>query len=77
MPHVVVKLIAGRPESLKRRLAEQIVRDVSSILEVDADSVSVALEDVRVGEWMSAVYEPEIAPALDTLYKQPGYGPRG
>ena len=30
MPHVVVKLMAGRSESVKRRLAEQLVKDVTT-----------------------------------------------
>jgi 4-oxalocrotonate tautomerase len=45
MPHVVVKLVAGRSEELKRWLAEQIVKDVTTILKVGEESVSVAIPD--------------------------------
>jgi 4-oxalocrotonate tautomerase len=76
VPHVVVKLLAGRPELVKRRLAEQIVQDVTTILGCDDASVSVAVEDVKPGEWTEAVYNVDIAPKWDSLYKEPGYDPR-
>ncbi len=76
MPHVVVKLLAGRPESVKRRLAEQIVKDVTTVLGCEDASVSVAVEDVLPGEWTATVYDVDIAPKWDTLYKEPGYDPR-
>ena len=76
MPHVVVKLMAGRPEQLKRRLAEQIVKDVTTILDCGEESVSVAIEDIGPGEWTEKVYEPDIAANWEKLYKEPGYGPR-
>ena len=76
MPHVVVKLMAGRPEQLKRHLAEQIVKDVTTILDCGEESVSVAIEDIGPGEWTEKVYEPDIAANWEKLYKMPGYGPR-
>jgi 4-oxalocrotonate tautomerase len=72
----VVKLLSGRPESVKRRLAEQIVHDVTTILGCDDASVSVAVEDVKPGEWTERVYDVDIGPKWDLLYKEPGYGPR-
>jgi 4-oxalocrotonate tautomerase len=76
VPHVVVKLIAGRPEAVKRQLADQIVQAVTASLHCDAESVSVALEEVASGEWMDAVYARDIVPNWETLYREPGYGPR-
>lgn len=76
MPHVVVKMMAGRTEQQKRRLAAEIVKDVMTILNVGDESVSVAIEDIKAGEWESKVYDPEIIPNWDKLYKEPGYGPR-
>jgi 4-oxalocrotonate tautomerase len=76
VPHVIVKLVAGRPESLKRRLAERIVKDVTTILRCEDASVSVAVEDVQPGEWARTVYDVDIAPKRDMLYKEPGYDPR-
>jgi 4-oxalocrotonate tautomerase len=75
VPHVVVKLLAGRPESVKRRLVEQIVQDVTTALGCEDASVSVAVEDVPPGAWTATVYDVDIAPKWATLYKQPGYDP--
>lgn len=76
MPHVVVKMKAGRSEELKRRLAEQIAADIVAVLGSKEASVSVAIQDVPPDDWVSQVYEAEIAPSWDTLYKKPGYGAR-
>lgn len=76
MPHVVIKMKAGRSEELKRRLVEQIASDVVTILGSKEASVSVAIVDVPPDDWISQVYDAEIAPAWDSLYKKPGYGSR-
>jgi 4-oxalocrotonate tautomerase len=75
MPHVVVKLMAGRSEQQKRRLADAIVKDVTEILNVGEESVSVAIEDVLAGDWTRKIYERDIVPNWDKLYKEPGYDP--
>lgn len=36
-------------------------------------AVSVAIEEVAENEWMDKVYEAEIRPNLERLYKKPGY----
>jgi len=73
MPHVVVKLWAGKSEKQKARLAEAITKDVTSILHYGDESVSVAMEEVTPEEWVDKVYKPEIKNNLDKLYKKTGY----
>jgi len=46
-PHVIVKLYPGRSEQQKIRLAEQIVKDVVSIIKCGEESVSVAIEEIK------------------------------
>lgn len=75
MPHVVVKLLAGRSEEQKSRLAAQLVKDVMAILNCGEESVSVAIEDIKAGEWADKVYNAEISPNWEKLYKKPGYHP--
>jgi 4-oxalocrotonate tautomerase len=75
MPHIVVKLVPGRSEEQKTRLAKEIVKDVISILNAEEDSVSVAIEEVDSQDWMETVYKPDIQDKWDTVYKKPGYGP--
>lgn len=75
MPHVIVKLLPGRSESQKARLAEQIVKDVVAIAKCDEGSVSVAIEEIQPEDWAEKVYRPEILNRPEKLYKKPGYNP--
>ena len=75
MPHVVVKLYVGRSEQQKIRLAAQIVKDLTAILNCGEESVSVAIEDIKPEDWAEKVYKADIAGNLDKLYKKPGYDP--
>lgn len=75
MPHVIVKLWPGRSEEQKRELSERIVKDMMASLGSSEASISVAIEEVPREQWTKAVYEPEIAPKMDKLYKKPGYKP--
>lgn len=76
MPHVVVKMKAGRPEELKQRLADQIAQTIASVLGSPNSSISVAMEDVPPDDWTSRVYDAEILPNWDRLYKKPGNSTR-
>ena len=73
MPHVIVKLWPGKSEQQKRRLAEAITKDVTTVLHYGDESVSVALEEVAPAEWAEKVYRPDIVEKAATLYKKPGY----
>ena len=75
MPHVIVKMYAGRGESEKKALAEEITRAVTKILGCGDDAVSVGIEDVSPRDWAEKVYRPEIVEKLELLYKEPGYKP--
>lgn len=73
MPHVIVKLYPGRSEQQKARLAEQIVKDVVSIVNCGEDSVSVSIQEVKPEDWAEKVYKPDILNSPGKLYKKPGY----
>jgi len=73
MPHVIVKLWPGKSEQQKRRLADAITRDVTTVLNYGDESVSVAFEEVTPDEWGEKVYRPDIVEKTATLYKKPGY----
>jgi 4-oxalocrotonate tautomerase len=76
MPHVIVKLWSGKSEQQKTRLAEAITKDVINILHYGEESVSVAMEEIKPGEWAEKVYRAELKDNLDKLYKKPGYDER-
>jgi 4-oxalocrotonate tautomerase len=75
MPHVIVKLWPGRTDEQKRRLAEEITKDVVEIVHCEEKVVSVAFEEVEREEWAEKVYRPDILNQEDKLYKKPGYNP--
>jgi 4-oxalocrotonate tautomerase len=75
MPHVVVKLYEGRSDQQKIRLADQIVKDVTAILNYGVESVSAAIEDIKPGEWTEKVYKADIVLNWEKMYKKPGYNP--
>jgi 4-oxalocrotonate tautomerase len=75
MPHVIVKLYAGRSEELKGRLAEEIEQTVRSVLTCPEGTVSVSIEDVAPTDWAEGVYRAEILDKPETLYVKPGYNP--
>jgi len=75
MPHVIVKLYAGRSEPQKARLAEEITRTVIDTLGFGEDAVSVSIEDVDPMDWPEQVYKPDILDKPAQLYKKPGYNP--
>ncbi len=60
MPHVVVKLVPGKSNEQKTRLAEEITKDVMKVLSYGEEAVSVAFEEVERQDWAEKVYRPEI-----------------
>ncbi|MFV0623473.1 tautomerase family protein [Sphingomonas sp. ac-8] len=75
MPHVHVKMYAGRSDGEKQDLADRITQAVTTALGHDDDAVSVAIEDVQPTDWMVEVYDRDIRANEDRLFKQPGYSP--
>jgi 4-oxalocrotonate tautomerase len=73
MPHIVVKLLSGRSEDQKQRIADEVTRAVVRTALCGEEAVSVAIEDVEPGEWDEKVFGPEIAGKAVTLFKKPGY----
>jgi 4-oxalocrotonate tautomerase len=75
MPHVVLKMIAGRSEEKKRELAAKLTEAVTSVLGCEDAAVSVALFDIETDRWTPDVYVQDIQPNQTALYKAPGYDP--
>ena len=73
MPHVIVKMYPGSSEEQKSKLSEEITKVIMSITNKPEAAISVAIEEVAESEWMEKVYDVEIRPNLENLYKKPGY----
>jgi 4-oxalocrotonate tautomerase len=75
MPHVIVKLFAGKSEQQKSNLAAQITKAVMAGVNCAEQSVSVSIQDIEPCDWAEKVYKPDIIGNRDILYKNPGYAP--
>jgi 4-oxalocrotonate tautomerase len=75
MPHILVKVVPGKSDEQKSRLAEAITKDVIDIFDTKEASVTVAVEEVERHDWAERVYRPDIQEKWNTLYKKPGYNP--
>lgn len=76
MPHVTVSLWPGKSLQEKRQLSDAIVASIIGVLGYGEGYISVGFKEVAAADWMTSVYEPEIAGRWETLTKKPGYGPR-
>lgn len=76
MPLVIVKLLPGRSEQQKAKIAEAVTQAIMATANCAETSVSVGIEDVASDDWTETVYKPDIIGKPDTIYKQPGYEPR-
>ncbi len=75
MPHIIVKLYAGKSEQQKKELTEKIVKSVVDVTECKETAVSVAIEEFEPQDWAEKVYRPDILDNQANLSKKPGYNP--
>lgn len=73
MPHVEIKCFSGRTDEQKTRCAEKIAQDIAEILGCETSSVSVAIKDIPPEDWKEKVWDTDIVPDAEYLYKKPGY----
>lgn len=73
MPHFAIKLIEGKTDEQKHKLAQELVKAAQSVLGMGDDSYSVSVEDFTKDEWKNAVYPNEIMGKKGILIKEPGY----
>ena len=77
MPHVILKIQAGRSDEQKIRIAAAITRALVAEAGCGEDAVSVSIEDIERVDWVGKVYQPDILGDWGRLYKKPGYRPEG
>lgn len=75
MPHVIVKMYAGKTEGQKAAIAEAVARAVIESAGSSEAAVSVSIEDVDPKDWVEAVYRPDILARPEALVRKPGYDP--
>ncbi|MCD0465931.1 tautomerase PptA [Flavobacterium sp. ENC] len=73
MPHVNVKMYPGTSEEQKAKIAKEITNVIMKHTGKPDAAVSIAIEEVAEEAWMKEVYDKEIKPNMEKLYKKPGY----
>ena len=73
MPHFQIKLLEGKTEEQKQKLAEAVIKAAQKVIGYGEESYSVTIEDFSWDDWKKKVYEKEIIGRKDILYKNPGY----
>lgn len=73
MPHIIIKLMTGRDEETKRKMAVKLAETLSKDFDIDKGSISVAVTDIPREEWKESVFDIELNDDNDELYIKPGY----
>ena len=73
MPHVDIKCFSGRTDQQKQLCAEKIAEVIAETLGCKTSSVSVAIKDIAEEDWKEEVWDRQIVPDREFLYKKPGY----
>ncbi len=69
MPHVIVKMFAGRTREQKQELADALTKTLMDVLKSKESSISVGIEDVEPADWQKQVLKPEVLDKPSTIYK--------
>jgi len=73
MPHIVVKLYAGKTDEQKNELTRKLVDVFMTTLGSSEASLSVGIEEYDPKDWKEQVVRPDIEGKIGTLTKKPGY----
>lgn len=75
MPHISVKMLKGRTEEQKKKLAAALSEALSKTINASDSHISVTVEDYTPEEWQDE-FRREVTEKKDVLYKAPAYDPK-
>ncbi|MDQ1142912.1 MAG: 4-oxalocrotonate tautomerase [Chryseobacterium sp.] len=73
MPHITIKTYPDVTEAQKQELTKAIIDNIVSITGKNDAAISIDIIEVPQEEWMDKVYDIDIKPDIERLYKKPGY----
>lgn len=73
MPHIQIKLLDGKTEAQKEKLAAELIKAAQRVIGFGDESYSVSIEEFSWNDWKTKVYPEDIMGHKNTLYKHPGY----
>ena len=75
MPHIGIKMLAGRTEEQKAKAAEAVKNALAQSLGMGDHYITVTIEDFNAQEWQD-VFKTEITDKPDKVYVKPKYDPK-
>ena len=75
MPHISIKMLAGRTEEQKKKAAEAVKNALAESLNMGDHYITVDIEDYTAEEWQE-VFRTEITDKPDKVYVKPNYDPK-
>lgn len=74
MPHISVKMLKGRTEAQKEKLAQELAKTLKNVLGVGDTHISVSVQDYTAQEWQD-VFRQEITDNMPNVRIKPRYKP--
>ena len=75
MPHISIKMLAGRSEEQKKKAAEAVKNARAESLGMSDHYITATIEDFSPEEWQT-VFKEEITDKPDKVYVKPQYDPK-
>jgi 4-oxalocrotonate tautomerase len=75
MPHISVKMLKGRTEAQKQKLAVALKDALKEALGVSEKHISVSIQDYTAQEWQDE-FKKEITDNMDNVWIKPQYDPK-
>ncbi|MBO6230421.1 MAG: tautomerase family protein [Ruminiclostridium sp.] len=75
MPHISIKMLAGRSEEQKKKAAEAVKNALAESLGMSDHYITATIEDFSPEEWQT-VFKEEITDKPDKVYVKPQYDPK-
>lgn len=75
MPHIGIKMLAGRSEEQKKKAAEAVKNALAESLGMSDHYITCTIEDFSAQEWQE-VFKNEVTDKPDKVYVKPKYDPK-
>ena len=75
MPHIGIKMLAGRSEEQKKKAAEAVKNALAESLGMSDHYITCTIEDYSAQEWQD-VFKNEVTDKPDKVYVKPKYDPK-
>ena len=75
MPHIGIKMLKGRTQEQKEKLAAALVRTLTKELGCSEHYVTCTIEDFDAVQWQK-VFEEEVTKKQEKVFKKAEYDPK-